>query len=553
MRVPLAWKAKALIWVPKPPLNSINNFQQQDMNEANTSVLIIDDEELVRDNIEEILVPRRQAPQTDAMNQAASILFGEPEPILVPRTSNIPVFTVDKAVNGMEGLEKVKAGVENNTPYAVIFLDMRMPGWDGLETAKQIRKFDSKVEIIFITAFTDRSIEEIVEQAGQNVGYHCKPYAPEEIVQLATKAVTDYSRLRNLESLIESISSIGLNKNQLTSLLKNILDQLANTIETDMALLGKLHDDFSYEKVLSIGAMEEKINLGELVNRIQGIELAPEEVIQVDELVLARMDCYSVFAVLKKQGKLKTEKMYLLKLFVQNAAQAIRNAELHEELVRKEKLSAVGKAMGMVMHDLRSPIKNIRLITSLMRDEGLGSDWLDLIDGSAEQASEIFDDFLDFIKDTPVKKQAVLLKPVIDEAIRQAATIEGFERIGITIDADADLTVHGDSSKLKRTIMNIVNNAADALLYHRVDAPAIQIVAKTDAIGRKATITIKDNGPGIPAELLKTLFEPFITKDKSNGTGLGLAIVKQYITAHGGTISARNDGGALFTIILPQS
>jgi signal transduction histidine kinase len=64
-------------------------------------------------------------------------------------------------------------------------------------------------------------------------------------------------------------------------------------------------------------------------------------------------------------------------------------------------------------------------------------------------------------------------------------------------------------------------------------------------------IRMKDNGPGIPPEIIRTIFEPFVTKHKSNGTGLGLAIVKQYITAHGGTISVENEGGAVFTISLP--
>ncbi len=89
----------------------------------------------------------------------------------------------------MEGLELVKKSVAAGSPYAVIFLDMRMPGWDGMETAEQIRKFDTKAEIIFVTAFSDNSIDDIVAKAGQNVGYHCKPYASEEITQLATKAV----------------------------------------------------------------------------------------------------------------------------------------------------------------------------------------------------------------------------------------------------------------------------------------------------------------------------------------------------------------------------
>ena len=72
-----------------------------------------------------------------------------------------------------------------------------------------------------------------------------------------------------------------------------------------------------------------------------------------------------------------------------------------------------------------------------------------------------------------------------------------------------------------------------------------------DAAGKQVQITIHDNGPGIPPDIMKTLFEPFITRQKSGGTGLGLAIVRQYITAHGGDIRVENNKGALFTISLP--
>jgi two-component system NtrC family sensor kinase len=81
--------------------------------------------------------------------------------------------------------------------------------------------------------------------------------------------------------------------------------------------------------------------------------------------------------------------------------------------------------------------------------------------------------------------------------------------------------------------------------------PRIDIKASTGAGGKNILLMIRDNGPGIPAEIIKTLFEPFVTRKKANGTGLGLAIVKQYITAHGGEITAGNDKGAVFTISLP--
>lgn len=519
------------------------------MNHINTSVLIIDDEEMVRDNIEDILVPRSSFEEQETINDAFNILFDAPKPLLTTRTPSIPAFTVAKASNGMDGLKMVKKAVEEGRPYAVILLDMRMPGWNGLETAIEIRKYDIKAEIIFITAYSDCSIDEIIEQAGENVGYHCKPYAPEEIIQLATKAVTDYNKLRNLEKLIESIASIGLDKNQLNSLLKNILDQLAGSLDTDMALIGKLHADFTYEKVLSIGALTEKVNVDELISRVKSIDLEKDEVVQIDELILARMDQYSVFAILKKQGKLKTEKMYLLKLFVQNAAQAIRNAELNEKLLQKEKLSTVGQVIGMVMHDLRTPIKNIKLITSMMRHDSDDSDLIDLIDQSAEQASEIFDDFLDFINNKPITKLPITLNTVVAEAIKLAEGRDGASSSHINVDIAEEITIYADESKLRRVISNLVNNAIDVLRDHKITDGYINISGKT--IDGTVSLSITDNGPGIPAEIINTLFDPFVTRHKAGGTGLGLAIVKQYVEAHGGSIAVKNQPGASFTISLP--
>jgi two-component system NtrC family sensor kinase len=521
------------------------------MNKVNTSVLVIDDEEMVRDNIEEILVPRKVDVTDRDISKAASILFDTPQEILTPRSSKIPIFKVDKAANGMDGVQLVKAAIAANQPYAVIFLDIRMPGWDGLETAMQIRKHDSQVEIIFITAYSDRSIEDIVDKAGQNVGYHCKPYAAEEIVLLATKAITDYDRLRNLEHLIQSISSIGLNEHQLTTLLKNILEQLAISVGTEMALLGKINEDFSYEKILSIGAIDAKINLEELISRVKTIDIEPDEVVQLDELVLARMDSYSVFAVLQKQEKLKTEKMYLLKLFVQNAAQAIRNAELNEKLIQKEKLSIVGKAIGMVMHDLRSPIKNMKLITTMMQEESDPRALIPILDQCAEQASEIFEDFLDFIKESPVKKEAVNLRGVIDAAVNLILGVDQQHEVSIQQAIPADLVVAIDERKIKRAVMNLLNNALEVLKNKRIDQPVIRIIANVDEINNQLSIIVRDNGPGIDPEIIKNLFDPFVTLGKHDGTGLGLAIVKQCITAHGGTIMAGNDEGAVFTIFLP--
>lgn len=516
--------------------------------QINTRVLVIDDEEMVRDNIEEILVPRVKS--NELVDNAANILFDEEELPIEHRSSNIPKFTVEKASNGTEGLEMVRKSIELGIPYAVIFLDMRMPGWDGLETATKIREIETKAEIIFVTAYSDTSIEDIVSKAGQNVGYHCKPYASEEIIQLATKATDDYNKLRNLEQLIDAISNINISENHLNPLLKNILDQLAAYSQTDTALLGKMHKDGSYEKIFSIGSMEEKVNPSLLQKTIDQIFLnSTENLIQSNEIIFAKLEDYVVFAALKKGTQLKTEKLYLLKLFVQNAAKAIRNAELQVKLLEKEKLSAAGKAISMLMHDLRSPIKNIPIITEFMREDGIVSEWLPALNKSAEQASEMLDDFMDFIREAPVTKSALNLKELVSEAIELSVVAKEFKELTIQLDVNIPKEIQCDKSKFKRLIINLVNNAAEVLQDKKIPNPTIQISSSIE--DQFALIQIRDNGPGIPEILSKTLFDPFVTQGKSGGTGLGLAIVKQFVVAHGGTIKVENDHGAVFSIRLP--
>jgi signal transduction histidine kinase len=99
--------------------------------------------------------------------------------------------------------------------------------------------------------------------------------------------------------------------------------------------------------------------------------------------------------------------------------------------------------------------------------------------------------------------------------------------------------------------MNLVSNAIDALIDNKISSPCIEVVAEKSKNFAQLLISVRDNGPGIPQEILRTLFDPFVTKQKNNGTGLGLAIVKQYIIAHGGEIKVENDKGAIFTISLP--
>ena len=106
----------------------------------------------------------------------------------------------------------------------------------------------------------------------------------------------------------------------------------------------------------------------------------------------------------------------------------------------------------------------------------------------------------------------------------------------------------GDATQLRQIIHNLLRNAEDAL-ESRDNG---RIVIQTEALGRCARLSIADNGPGFPVELLSRIFEPYVTT-KARGTGLGLSIVKKIVEEHLGTIEISNapEGGARIDIRLP--
>ncbi len=163
----------------------------------NTRILVIDDEETIRDSFREILLPRKRSIQ--ALEAASAGLFDDDDNIIsssISRSSSLFDFELEETANGQDALVLVQKALAEDRPFAAIFVDMRMPGWDGLKTVQHIRKFDERAEIIFVTAYSDYSIDDVVEKAGSNVSYHCKPFSVEEIRQIATKAVYEWNKAR---------------------------------------------------------------------------------------------------------------------------------------------------------------------------------------------------------------------------------------------------------------------------------------------------------------------------------------------------------------------
>ena len=163
----------------------------------NNRVLVIDDDTQVLETYREILTP-----SMDEIDLLAS-------EIGLPQLDDASVeqfkFELMSATQGEEGVELARMGLEMERPFAVALIDMRMPpGWDGLRTAMELRKLDERILIVIVTAYTDRSVEEIQQVLSHDAMLVYKPFTGEEIFQMArTLCISWNNRVEKEEAFRE--------------------------------------------------------------------------------------------------------------------------------------------------------------------------------------------------------------------------------------------------------------------------------------------------------------------------------------------------------------
>ena len=161
-------------------------------NQDNNRVLVVDDQHEIHDDFKEMLRPGLAQPAADGL--AAAFVEEEEEAWL-------PEFELLHAGNGEEAVAIIRAGRESNRPVAVAYIDIRMPpGIDGIETVRRIRKIDRDVEIVLMTAYTDKGLPEIVQDMEllHKLLYIRKPFAHEEIQQITLAMVGKWNMEREL-------------------------------------------------------------------------------------------------------------------------------------------------------------------------------------------------------------------------------------------------------------------------------------------------------------------------------------------------------------------
>ena len=236
-------------------------------------------------------------------------------------------------------------------------------------------------------------------------------------------------------------------------------------------------------------------------------------------------------------------------------------AEKQQELVRAERLAAVGRMASSVAHEVRNPLSSIGLNVELL-DEPLGrAQWSDPADQrevrelvqsvtrEVDRLTELTEHYLRLARLPPPHRAAEDVNALVDGVL--AFQAEELERAKVEVrkePSEGPLLALIDGGQLRQVLLNLVRNAREAM----PQGGALTVRARRD--GARVKLELQDTGPGVAEADREKIFEPFFST-KQAGTGLGLSLSRQIVVANGGelAVAAGLGQGALFTLTLPAA
>jgi two-component system NtrC family sensor kinase len=228
--------------------------------------------------------------------------------------------------------------------------------------------------------------------------------------------------------------------------------------------------------------------------------------------------------------------------------------KLNEQLIRTEKLAAMGTLAAGVAHEVNNPLASISSLVQMLqtkRDlDDETKEMLRLVSTQITRITTVTKDMMEFARARPAARQQTDINKILEASLRLASFDKAFQKLTLTTHFDETVPpIAVDSDQMQQVFLNLLLNARDAM-------PAggtLKIVTRFDSHENEISIEIIDNGMGIAPENLQQIFDPFFTTKPGGGTGLGLAVCYGIITAHDGRIEVQTGEkkGTKFKISLP--
>jgi two-component system sensor histidine kinase PilS (NtrC family) len=246
----------------------------------------------------------------------------------------------------------------------------------------------------------------------------------------------------------------------------------------------------------------------------------------------------------------------------QDVSEVVR---MERELARSERLAAVGQLAASIAHEIRNPLAAISGAIQVMCDfaEGAGGEskkLMAIVDREVDRLNHLITDFLQFARPGAAKPESVDVAEILVEVAEMFEPIRPAE-VRLEAEAEEGLAACADPGQLRQVLWNLVLNAAQAMPEGGLLHIAARSARDSDPQGENSTsrsmaeervlwaeISVRDQGVGIPEEVVDRVFDPFFTT-KRGGSGLGLATVHRIVEDHGGTVRIERLGGEWSTAV----
>jgi len=527
--------------------------------------------------------------------------------VLLTRIFEREGFAVEIAKDGEIALEKARSLRPD-----LILMDVQMPKINGFEVTRQLRDNPStaRIPVIFVTAAA-REPSDVAH--GLKLGaddYIRKPYNYHELLaraQSKMRARQLEDRLQRRSEELEALVRIGAELNQrlgledLTELILDIATQEFDATYAELVLFDpqghpilvrdNRHGMLDPDTVLAL--LENPHSLLATVYRTGEPLLVPGPGDGPGAL-LAHLERYglssAMAAPLKHHGallgtlsvglhsgrSLSGSDLRMLRLIGEQAALAVRNAQLYAELqnyaqtledkvqqrsrelqaaqaelIRTEKLAALGRMAAGIAHEVNNPLQPIlNCLEVAIEDSDAGrlvdSEILRVAENEVQRIKSIVSRLLDFARPGNSEHTLVDVHELVNEVL--ILTAKQLERAHVSVYTDLSDAppVSGNSTQLKQVLLNLVLNAMEAM----PDGGDLGVSVYGEGGG--TVIAVRDTGVGMDEETVAHIFDPFYST-KDEGTGLGLAVTYGIVEGHGGTIQVESHPGqgTCFTLWLP--
>jgi len=244
----------------------------------------------------------------------------------------------------------------------------------------------------------------------------------------------------------------------------------------------------------------------------------------------------------------------VLRRVIHTLRDVTRERQAQQLIEQTQRLVTLGQMAAGVAHEINNPLNAIvgmaELLLDSLPDEASRS-MAQMIRDQALRIGRITRSLLTFARPRPQELMPIDLNQLVQEVVDLVSYRLRSANISVQLQLRDPLpSVMGDPAQLQQVLLNLINNAHDAMANQGEG----QLTIRTDTDGAAVTLIVEDTGPGIPAEHMPHIFDPFFTtKPIGKGTGLGLAITYGIVAGHGGRIRAENrpEGGARFIVELP--